>query len=71
MEHALNEANKNFKQRLIEGSQISLQWNPNAQEHHHHQHHHNFGPGYGQRQQHQPQPDGFFHPLDCEPTLLI
>ncbi|KAL3636473.1 Fructose-1,6-bisphosphatase isozyme 2 [Castilleja foliolosa] len=71
-EHALNEANKNLKQRLIEGSQISLQWNPNAQEHHHHhQHHHNLGPGYGQRQQHQPQPDGFFHPLDCEPTLQI
>ncbi|GFP88399.1 agamous-like mads-box protein agl9 homolog [Phtheirospermum japonicum] len=56
--HALNEANKSLKQRLIEGSQISLQWNPNAQEHHQHQHqHHN--------------PDGFFHPLDCEPTLQI
>ncbi|KAL8532875.1 hypothetical protein ACS0TY_009179 [Phlomoides rotata] len=65
-EHALNEANKSLKQRqLFEGSQISLQWNPNTAEevHHHHQHH-----------QPQPQPgDGpFFHPLhSCEPTLHI
>ncbi|GER44776.1 transcription factor MADS [Striga asiatica] len=60
-EHALNEANKSLKQRLIEGSQISLHWNPNGQEH----------VGYG-REQPQPQPDGFFHPLDCgEPTLQI
>ncbi|CAA0835369.1 Developmental protein SEPALLATA 3 [Striga hermonthica] len=59
-EHALNEANRSLKQRLIEGSQISLQWNPNAQDHH---------VGYGRQQ---PQPDGFFHPLDCgEPTLQI
>ncbi|PIM98502.1 MADS box transcription factor [Handroanthus impetiginosus] len=58
-EHALNEANKSLKQRLMEGSQISLQWNPNAQD-----------VGYG-RQPAQPQPDGFFHPLDCEPTLHI
>ncbi|KAK6116608.1 hypothetical protein DH2020_049714 [Rehmannia glutinosa] len=58
-EHALNEANKSLKQRLIEGSQISLQWNPNAQD-----------VGYG-RQPTQHQGDGFFHPLDCEPTLQI
>nr|QQL01551.1 SEPALLATA 3 [Ceropegia sandersonii] len=66
-EHALNEANKTLKQRLMEGSQVNLQWNPNAQDvgygrheghhHHHHQPHH--------------QGDGFFHPLDCEPTLQI
>ncbi|EPS62764.1 hypothetical protein M569_12026, partial [Genlisea aurea] len=59
-EYALNEANKTLKQRLMEGSQISLQWNPNAQE----------CGGYG-RQAHQGHPDGFFHPLDCEPTLHI
>lgn len=58
-EHALNEANKSLKQRLMEGSQISLQWNPNAQD-----------VAYG-RQAAQPQADGFFHPLDCEPTLQI
>ncbi|KAK4413184.1 Agamous-like MADS-box protein MADS4 [Sesamum alatum] len=57
-EHALNEANRSLKQRLIEGSQVSLQWNPNAQD-----------VGYGRAAQ--PQPDGFFHPLDCEPTLQI
>ncbi|KAL6505410.1 Fructose-1,6-bisphosphatase isozyme 2 [Orobanche hederae] len=73
-EHALNEANKSLKQRLIEGSQISLQWNPNininAQDHHHQQHHH---VGYGRpHEQAQQQPeDAFFHPLDCEPTLQI
>ncbi|KAM7464760.1 hypothetical protein LguiA_032881 [Lonicera macranthoides] len=58
-EHALNEANKTLKQRLMEGNQISLQWNQNAQD-----------VGYG-RQHAQPQPDVFFHPLDCEPTLQI
>ncbi|KAI3452576.1 hypothetical protein Pfo_009240 [Paulownia fortunei] len=58
-EHALNEANKSLKQRLIEGSQISLQWNPSAQD-----------VGYG-RQPAQHQGDGFFHPLECEPTLQI
>ncbi|XP_073129807.1 agamous-like MADS-box protein MADS4 isoform X2 [Henckelia pumila] len=58
-EHALNEANKSLKHRLMEGSQISLQWNPNAQD-----------VAYG-RQAAQPQADGFFHPLDCEPTLQI
>ncbi|CAL5421100.1 unnamed protein product [Camellia sinensis] len=59
-EHALSEANKSLKQRLVEGNQvISLQWNPSAQD-----------VGYG-RQQAQPQGDVFFHPLDCEPTLQI
>ncbi|KAI7997013.1 Agamous-like MADS-box protein MADS4 [Camellia lanceoleosa] len=59
-EHALSEANKTLKQRLVEGNQvISLQWNPSAQD-----------VGYS-RQQAQPQGDVFFHPLDCEPTLQI
>ncbi|KAI5679391.1 hypothetical protein M9H77_10341 [Catharanthus roseus] len=58
-EQALNEANKSLKQRLMEGNQISLQWNPNPQD-----------VGYG-RQGGQPQGDGFFHPLECEPTLQI
>ncbi|KAK4486061.1 hypothetical protein RD792_008726 [Penstemon davidsonii] len=47
-----------LQRKLMEGSQISLQWNPNAIE-----------LGYG-RQEAQPQGDGFFHPLD-EPTLQI
>ncbi|KAI8527924.1 hypothetical protein RHMOL_Rhmol12G0111500 [Rhododendron molle] len=62
-EHALNEANKSLKQRLYEGAQLqvnSLQWNPSAQD-----------VGYGNRQAAQPQGDGFFHPLECEPTLQI
>ncbi|KAL4319147.1 hypothetical protein GQ457_18G022720 [Hibiscus cannabinus] len=65
-EQLLNEANKNLKQRLIEIYQVnSLQLNPNVEDvgygrqpaHHHHHHH--------------PQDDGFFHPLECEPTLQI
>ncbi|KAL1565306.1 Fructose-1,6-bisphosphatase isozyme 2 [Salvia divinorum] len=60
-EHALNEANKSLKQRLMEGNQMTLTWNQNPQD-----------VGYGrQPQHHQPQADGFFHPLDCEPTLQI
>ncbi|KAK4357647.1 hypothetical protein RND71_023257 [Anisodus tanguticus] len=58
-EHALNEANRTLKQRLMEGSQINLQWQPNTQD-----------VGYG-RQTTQTQTDGFFHPLECEPTLQI
>ncbi|EOX99779.1 PREDICTED: agamous-like MADS-box protein AGL9 homolog isoform X1 [Theobroma cacao] len=64
-EHLLNEANKTLKQRagalqLVEGYQVnSLQLNPNAED-----------VGYG-RQPAQPQGDGFFHPLECEPTLQI
>nr|QOC60035.1 SEP3-family transcription factor TM5 [Solanum corneliomulleri] len=58
-EHALNEANRTLKQRLMEGSRLNLQWQPNAQD-----------VGYG-RQTTQTQGDGFFHPLDCEPTLQI
>ncbi|KAF5726641.1 K-box region and MADS-box transcription factor family protein isoform 1 [Tripterygium wilfordii] len=59
-EHLLGEANKNLKQRLVEGYHVhSLQLNPSAED-----------VGYG-RQQAQPQGDGFFHPLDCEPTLHI
>ncbi|XP_021282293.1 agamous-like MADS-box protein AGL9 homolog isoform X1 [Herrania umbratica] len=64
-EHLLNEANKTLKQRagalqLVEGYHVnSLQLNPNAED-----------VGYG-RQPAQPQGDGFFHPLECEPTLQI
>lgn len=58
-EHALNEANRTLKQRLMEGSQLNLQWQQNAQD-----------MGYG-RQTTQTQGDGFFHPLECEPTLQI
>ncbi|VFQ81051.1 unnamed protein product [Cuscuta campestris] len=64
-EHALNDANKCLKQRLMEGNQLNLQWNnPNtAQE---------MG-GYGRQptHDHHHQADLFFHPLHCEPTLHI
>ncbi|XP_022732921.1 agamous-like MADS-box protein AGL9 homolog [Durio zibethinus] len=60
-EHLLNEANKTLKQRLMEGYQVnSLQLNPNPED-----------VGYGRQPTHQPQDDGFFHPLECEPTLQI
>ncbi|KAE8687933.1 Agamous-like MADS-box protein AGL9-like protein [Hibiscus syriacus] len=63
-EQLLNEANKNLKQRLIESYQVnSLQLNPNADD-----------VGYGGRHPaHHPHPhdDGFFHALECEPTLQI
>ncbi|GAA0162138.1 MADS box transcription factor [Lithospermum erythrorhizon] len=58
-EHALDEANRTLKHRLMEGSQISLEWHPNVQD-----------VGYGRQVTH-PQGDAFFHPLDCEPTLQI
>ncbi|XP_038714218.1 agamous-like MADS-box protein MADS4 [Tripterygium wilfordii] len=59
-EHFLREANKNLRERLVEGYHVqSLQLNPSAED-----------VAYG-RQQSQPQGDGFFHPLDCEPTLQI
>ncbi|XP_028771965.1 agamous-like MADS-box protein AGL9 homolog [Neltuma alba] len=58
-EHMLGEANRSLRQRL-EGYQLNpLQLNPTAEE-----------MGYG-RQPPQPQDDGFFHPLECEPTLQI
>ncbi|XP_050208169.1 agamous-like MADS-box protein MADS4 isoform X2 [Mercurialis annua] len=64
-EHMLNEANKTLKQRvgyptnyLVDGYQ-AMQLNHSAQE-----------VEYG-RQAAQSQGDGFFHPLDCEPTLQI
>ncbi|KAI4336561.1 hypothetical protein L6164_015075 [Bauhinia variegata] len=58
-EHLLGEANRSLRQRL-EGYQIgTLQLNPSAED-----------LGYG-RQPAQAQGDGFFHPLDCEPTLQI
>ncbi|XP_022861549.1 agamous-like MADS-box protein AGL9 homolog [Olea europaea var. sylvestris] len=58
-EHALNEANRSLKQRLMEGNHISLQWNHDPQD-----------VGYGHEPT-QSQPHGFFHPLECEPTLQI
>nr|CAX65571.1 GRCD5 protein [Gerbera hybrid cultivar] len=63
-EHALNEANRTLKQRLIEGTQInSLHWYPQAPQE----------VCYDDRQ-HAPQhqtDEAFFHPLDCGPTLQI
>ncbi|KAK2993300.1 hypothetical protein RJ640_000015 [Escallonia rubra] len=59
-EHALNEANRTLRHRLMEGNQVNpLQWNPSAQD-----------VSYS-RQPPQPQADSFFHPLECEPTLQI
>ncbi|GMH02272.1 hypothetical protein Nepgr_004111 [Nepenthes gracilis] len=59
-EHALDEANRSLKHRLVEAIHAtSLQWNSNGQE-----------VGYG-RQPSQLQGDGFFQPLECEPTLHI
>nr|BAU80783.1 MADS-box transcription factor [Torenia fournieri] len=65
-EHALNEANKSLKQRLMEGSHLSLQWHANEMDHHH----------YGSVEHHQSTNDPhhvFFHPalVECEPTLQI
>nr|BAS04483.1 MADS box protein [Gentiana scabra] len=62
-EHALNEANKNLKHRLMEGSQLNLQWNPNAVQE----------VGYGRHQTQQPQghDHGFFQMLDNQPTLQM
>ncbi|KAB5564830.1 hypothetical protein DKX38_004884 [Salix brachista] len=59
-EHMLTAANKSLKERLMEGYQInSLQLNLSAED-----------VGFA-RQQAQPQGDGFFHPLECEPTLQM
>ncbi|XP_071690877.1 agamous-like MADS-box protein MADS4 [Rutidosis leptorrhynchoides] len=61
--HALNEANRTLKQRLMEGNQvISLEWHPHAQQE----------MGYDRQHDHQHQSDeAFFHPLDCGPTLQM
>ncbi|KAF9619293.1 hypothetical protein IFM89_006480 [Coptis chinensis] len=59
-EQMLSEANKTMRRRLEEGSQANQQqWDPNVH-----------GMSYG-RQQAQAQAEGFFHPLQCEPTLQI
>ncbi|KAJ6414735.1 hypothetical protein OIU84_003697 [Salix udensis] len=60
-EHMLTAANKSLKERLMEGYQInSLQLNLGAED-----------VGFA-RQQAQPQGnDGFFHPLECVPTLQM
>ncbi|XP_024990839.1 agamous-like MADS-box protein AGL9 homolog [Cynara cardunculus var. scolymus] len=56
-EHALNEANRTLKQRLMEGSQVH--WHPQEM-------------GYDRQHEAQHQSDeAFFHPLDCGPTLQI
>ncbi|KAJ9554581.1 hypothetical protein OSB04_018626 [Centaurea solstitialis] len=55
-EHALNEANRTLKQRLMEGNQVH--WHPQEE----------IG-GYDDRQQ---TDEAFFHPLDCGgPTLQM
>nr|AZZ09254.1 SEPALLATA 1 [Primula vulgaris] len=63
-EHALNEANRSLRQRLIEGSPVNaMQWHAGPHE-----------VDYGQQQQqqtHHPQDQAFFHPLNCEPSLQI
>ncbi|XP_057776991.1 agamous-like MADS-box protein AGL9 homolog isoform X3 [Salvia miltiorrhiza] len=51
---------QDLQNKLMEGNQMNLTWNQNAQD-----------VGYGRQPQHQPQADGFFHPLECEPTLQI
>ncbi|KAL8520202.1 hypothetical protein ACS0TY_010933 [Phlomoides rotata] len=48
--------------KLMEGNQISLQWNQNA---------HQDAVTYARQAGVQSQHDGFYHPLDCEPTLQI
>ncbi|KAG6531773.1 hypothetical protein ZIOFF_001096 [Zingiber officinale] len=59
-EQMLCEANKALKRRLDESSQANQQlWDPSAH-----------AVAYG-RQQPQPQGDGFFQPIECEPTLQI
>nr|ADC79703.1 SEPALLATA3-like protein [Pachysandra terminalis] len=60
-EQMLAEVNNTLKRRLDEGSQVNAHemWDPNGH-----------GAGY-ERSQAQPHGDGFFHPLDCEPTLQI
>ncbi|KAJ6961837.1 hypothetical protein NC652_000710 [Populus alba x Populus x berolinensis] len=59
-EHMLTAANKSLKERLMEGYHLnSFQLNPSAED-----------VEYA-RQQAQPQGDGFFHALECEPTLQI
>ncbi|XP_042466597.1 agamous-like MADS-box protein MADS4 isoform X2 [Zingiber officinale] len=59
-EQMLCEANKALKRRLDESTQANQQlWDPTAH-----------AVAYG-RQQPQPQGDGFFQPIECEPTLQI
>ncbi|CAL9117911.1 unnamed protein product [Musa textilis] len=60
-EQMLCEANKALKRRLEESSEADKQqlWDPNTHD-----------VAYG-RQQPQPQGDGFFQPIECEPTLQI
>nr|BAM34478.1 MADS-box transcription factor [Alstroemeria ligtu subsp. ligtu] len=61
-EQMLCEANKSLRRRLEESSHPNQQqvWDHNAHS----------AAGYA-REQAQPQGDGFFHPLECEPTLQI
>ncbi|XP_031098606.1 agamous-like MADS-box protein AGL9 homolog [Ipomoea triloba] len=60
-EHELNEANKSLKQRLMEdANHLTLEWNPTAQE-----------VEYGRQAIQSDGDHGFFHHLECEPTLQI
>nr|QOJ53903.1 SEPALLATA-like protein SEP3-3 [Tagetes erecta] len=62
-EHALNEANRTLKQRLMEGNHVNtLHWHPHAQ--------HEIGYDQHHEPQHQ-SGEAFFHPLDCGPTLQM
>ncbi|XP_042504714.1 agamous-like MADS-box protein MADS4 isoform X2 [Macadamia integrifolia] len=60
-EQMLTEANKTLTRRLEEGNQANYgrHWDPSAH-----------GVGYA-RQSVQPHGDGFFQPLECEPTLQM
>nr|QCL07895.1 agamous-like 9 [Magnolia wufengensis] len=60
-EHMLSETNKTLRRRLEEGEQANHNqvWEPNA----------HAVDSYNRQQQQQG--DGFFHPLECEPTLHI
>nr|AAX15918.1 AGL9 [Eschscholzia californica] len=55
-EQMLSDANKTLRRRLEEGTVTCHQWEQNMQ--------------YGQQQAHA-QGEGFFHPIECEPTLQM
>ncbi|OVA09570.1 Transcription factor [Macleaya cordata] len=60
-EQMLSEANKSMRRRLEEGTQASQQqWEQSM----------HAAAGYGRQHAHQPG-EGFFHPIECEPTLQI
>ncbi|KAL0700059.1 hypothetical protein Bca4012_056181 [Brassica carinata] len=62
-ERTLNETNKTLRLRLADGYQMSLQLNPNQEDHH---------VDYGRHdQQQQHSQHAFFQPLECEPILQM